>query len=117
MNNFSVVGRLTKPVEPKYFDDGKIVAKFSIAINRGKGKDDVDYFECEVWGKSAETLINYTDKGSQVGLEGRLKQDRWTTQDGANRSAVKLIAEKVTLLGGKNDKPAGDEPNFDDQPF
>ena len=61
MNSVSLIGRLTADPETRYFESGKVVAKFSIAVNRTK--DEADFFEIEAWEKTAEVVSQYCKKG------------------------------------------------------
>jgi single-strand DNA-binding protein len=84
------------------------VGKISIAVNRRvkKGQDWVDeanYFDVSIFGKQAESLKQFLTKGKQIGVDGFLKQDRWQDQaTGQNRSAVKIVANDIQLLGGRD---------------
>ena len=104
INYVVLVGRLTRDAELKYTASGQAISKFSIAVNRRRKsgdqwEDEVNYFDIVVWGRQGEVLSNYLVKGKQVGIEGELKQDRWT-QDGQNRSKVEVIASNIQLFGG-----------------
>ena len=100
MNSVSLIGRLTADPETRYFESGKVVAKFSIAVNRTK--DEADFFEIEAWEKTAEVVSQYCKKGSQVGISGSLVQERWKdkTTD-TNRSKVVVRCSRLELLGSK----------------
>jgi single-strand DNA-binding protein len=105
INHVVLVGRLTRNAELKYTASGAAVAKFGIAVNARRKKDDqwtdeANFFDVVLWGKVAESLNPYLLKGKQVGIEGQLRQDRWE-QDGQSRSRVEIVASNVMLLGGK----------------
>lgn len=107
INNSTVVGRLTRDGELKYTNSGTAVLKFSIANNWSKKvgdnwEDQTNFFDISLWGKRAESLAQYLTKGTQVGVMGVLRQDRWE-QDGQQRSRVYINAENIQLLGSKND--------------
>ena len=102
LNSVVVVGRLTRDCEMKYTADGKALASFSVAVDSYK-KDNADFFEVTVWGKTAEVISKYLVKGKQIGLSGRLKQDRWQDTDGKQRSKITIVAENIQLLGGGNE--------------
>ncbi len=107
MSSFSVVvlvGNLTRDAQLKYTPSGFPICTFGIAINTRKKSgdqwvDEANFFDIELFGKSAESLNQYLTKGKMVGVEGELRQDRWE-QDGQTRSKVKIVANKVNLLGG-----------------
>ena len=105
LNVVAVTGRLTRTAELKYSSGGMAFAKFSIAVNRRTKKgdqwvDDASFFECTLFGKSAESLNPYLTKGQQVAINGSLVQERWE-QDGQNRSKVSIIVNSLTLLGSQ----------------
>lgn len=104
INRWVGVGRLTKDPELKYTPSGMAACTLSIAVGerpKQDGTDVVSFFEVQVWGKLAENVNQYQKKGSQIVIDGRLVQDRWTDQQGNPRSKVKIVAERVEFTGGK----------------
>ena len=106
INVVVLVGRLTRDCELKSTPQGTSVCRFSVAVNRRKRtgdrwEDEVSYFDVVLWGRSAETLTPYLQKGRQVSVEGELRQNRWE-QDGKTNSKVEVVANNVQLLGGGN---------------
>lgn len=106
INNIVIVGNLVRDCELKYMQTGTAIGNISIACNRSKKQADgtytseVSYFDVVLFGKTAENLKQYLTKGKKVAVQGFLKQDRWTDQQGNNRSRVSIIAENLELLGG-----------------
>lgn len=105
--NFTgMIGRLTRDAELSYITKGTALTKFSIANNdmrpgpnNGPWIDEVSFFDCILWGKTGESLKAYLNRGQQVMLEGKMKQERWTdknTQQG--RSKIVFVVQKVQLL-------------------
>jgi single-strand DNA-binding protein len=108
MNTVSLIGRLTADPELRYFETGKSVAKFSIAVNRTK--EEADFFEIEAWEKTAEVVGQYCRKGSQVGISGSLVQERWKDKTtGTGRSKVVVRCSRLELLGSR---PEGEGQGF-----
>ncbi|MBP5793442.1 MAG: single-stranded DNA-binding protein [Spirochaetaceae bacterium] len=106
INHVIEIGNLTRDEEVNYTPGGMAVGKFSIAVNRRvkKGQeyvDEVNYFDVSIFGKQAESLKPYLTKGKKVAIDGFLKQDRWE-KDGQKHSAVKIIANDIQLLGGRD---------------
>lgn len=100
LNMMAIVGRLTADAELKHTNGGTPVLSGTIANNYMKGgQDEVNFFEFDLYGKGAEAIATYMTKGKQVGVKGRLQQDRWE-QDGKKRSKVVLILDEVQFLGG-----------------
>lgn len=120
INKVVIIGRLTRDLgsDPngrdfQYTQSGMCIAKFSIAVNHstkgqnGQYVEEADFFNVTMFGKYAETLKPFMTKGKQICVVGKLKQDRWTDQQGQNHSAVSIVADEVQLLGGQNQQQGG----------
>lgn len=104
INQVILVGRLTRDAELRYSGGGMAVCKFSLAVNRRKRSgeqwvDEANFFDVAYFGKAAEAVNQYLQKGKQVAVQGELRQNRWE-QDGQPRSKVEIAANNVQLLGG-----------------
>lgn len=104
MNRVELVGRLTKDIELKKTQSGLSVASFTIAVNRRGGDQTADFIACVAWRQSAEYLANYGKKGSVVALEGRI-QTRNYDQNGHKVYVTEIVADSVSLIGGKKEVP------------
>jgi single-strand DNA-binding protein len=93
-------GRLTRDPETTFLTDGKTVCKGGIAV-KGFKKEEVHFFNFQVWGKSAEYVRKYLKKGDVVYLQGNLRQERWTDKTGAARERVVVNVEKISGLEWK----------------
>jgi single-strand DNA-binding protein len=114
VNHVIIIGRLTRDAELKYTAAGFAISNFSIAVNRRRKNGDqwveeANYFDVNLFGKSAESLKQYLVKGKQIAVEGELKQDRWE-QDGQPRSKVVITANNVQLLGGGQNASGTNNP-------
>ena len=125
-----LTGRVTKDIELKVTPTGKSVCSFSLAVNRKfvqDGERQADFINCQLWGKSAETLEKYGKKGMLIGVEGRLQTRNYINQQGQTVYVTEVVAESFTFLEKKqsNDQPqfndfesyGGFEVNDDDLPF
>ncbi|MDG4813859.1 single-stranded DNA-binding protein, partial [Hydrogenovibrio sp. 3SP14C1] len=78
--------RLTKDPDLRYTGNGTAVAAFTMAVERSfngaDGQKQTDFISCVVWRKQAETLANYTRKGSLLGVQGRLQSRSYDNQQG-----------------------------------
>jgi single-strand DNA-binding protein len=99
-----------------YTPKGTAVCKFSVACNRQWKQDDevqkeVSYFDVSTRTRLAEVCGEYLKKGRGVRVVGRLKQDRWTDQEGKGHSRVEIIAEHVEFKPQlkKDGEPAVEE--------
>lgn len=111
LNHVFLMGRLTKSVSEDERAFGYVgqtaKATVSLAVNRSvkkgdKYEEEVSYFNVNLWGKTAENLKPYLNKGTQIIVEGSLKQDRWQ-KDGKNFDKIIINADTVRLVGGKKD--------------
>ena len=107
-NKVVLVGNLTKDIELKYLPSGSAVATSSVATSHkyksasGEQKDEVCFLDFTIFGKTGEIANQYLKKGSKVLLEGRLKFEQWTAQDGSNRSRHILSVDTMKMLDSKS---------------
>lgn len=111
-NSVVLVGNVTRDIELRYIPSGTAVCDIGLAVNekvkRGdQWEDEVSFFDCTLWGKTAEVASQYLGKGSPVLIAGRLKQETWE-KDGEKRYKVKVICERMQMIGSKRDSS---EPN------
>jgi len=106
MNSINLIGRLTKDVELRYTSSGKAVANATLAVDRRFQKDKTDFLNLVIWDKKAETLSNYTGKGSKIGVTGRVETDSYE-KDGRRVYKTEIIVEDFTFLDSKNDRQGG----------
>lgn len=104
-NQVVLVGNVTRDIEVKYLQSGTAVAEFAIAVNDRvkKGEqwiDECSFFDVVFFGRTAEVAGEYLSKGSSLLVSGRLKQETWE-KDGQKRSKVKVIGDRLQMLGGK----------------
>lgn len=133
INNVVLVGRLTKRPELKFTTNGTKYTQFSVATQRDfknkSGEYEADFINCIMWRTAAENFVKFTDKGSLVGIEGRIQTRRYD-KDGRTVYITEVLAEGFSLLETKettearNNQPVfnsnEDEPiefSEDDLPF
>ena len=102
MNKVILVGRLTKDPEVRYTPTGKVVASFTLAVNRGfttkDNAQEADFIPIVVWGNSAEFCGNNLNKGSKVLVDGRLQVRSYDAKDGSKRYVTEVIANNLEAL-------------------
>ncbi len=123
LNKVFLIGRLTRDPEIRFLPSGTQVTTFTLAVNRAyKTKDSSDwkeetyFFDVEAFGYLAERLGKQLNKGTQVLVEGQLRQDKWETPSGEKRSKIKIVADKVNMLStarAEKQAPAPEEPAID----
>lgn len=102
INSVTLVGRVGRDPEVKYFESGSVVAKFSLAVNRTK--TETDWFDLEMWEKNAKTAADYVTKGKQIAVSGSLVHEKWTDKTtGESRSKPVVRVDRLEFLGSKKD--------------
>lgn len=109
MNVVILKGNLTKDPELKYTNSGTAIAKISLAVNRkwknsdGELQEEVSFFDGVSFNRQAEVIAEHMKKGSPILLQGRLKQDRWETDQGEKRSKVEIVIDRIEFIGKKGE--------------
>src|SRR5438105_2634923 len=105
-NMCMLIGRSGAAPEVRYLDNGRVVTKVRIAVNRPMGKDKdgnkiTDWFNVDFWGKKAELAGELIKKGSLVSVTGAVHIEEWTDNAGAKRTSVKISADDFQMLESK----------------
>ncbi|MCH1494266.1 MAG: single-stranded DNA-binding protein [Rubripirellula sp.] len=117
-NRVILVGNLTRDIELKYTPGGTGVTDIGMAVNdrrknsNGEWVDEVTFVDVTLWGRTAEVASEYLSKGAPILIEGRLKLDTWET-DGQKRSKLRVICERMQMLGGVSGGGGGRPPQSD----
>ena len=102
MNKVVLIGRIAKDIEVRYTTTQKVVAMFSLAVNREfknqKGEYEADFFNIVMWGKSAELAGNTLKKGSKIAIDGRIQNRSYEAKDGTKRYITEIIANGFEYL-------------------
>ncbi|MCB4743362.1 MAG: single-stranded DNA-binding protein [Sulfurovum sp.] len=112
-NKIILAGNLTRDIEVRYTQGGAAIGSTAIATTRkfksqtGEQKEEVLFVDITFFGRTAEIANQYLRKGSKILVDGRLKLDQWTAQDGSKRSKHSVTVENMTMLGSKNDNEQG----------
>lgn len=113
LNRVVLVGRLTRDVDLKYTQTGIAVASFTLAINRpfknAQGENEADFINVVVWRNPAENVAQYTKKGSQVGVDGRLQSRTYDDKDGKKVYVTEVVADSVQFLESKGSNQSENE--------
>ena len=104
MNYFCGIGRLTNQPEIRYTTKDLAIARFNIAIRRTMpnkdGNYDADFINCFAYGKTAELIGKYLDKGSSCGIEGRIQTGSYE-KDGKKIYTTDVAIDKIQFLDTK----------------
>ena len=135
-NKVIMMGNLTRDPQLSFLPSQTPVVEFGLATNRkwksndGQMKEDVCFVDCQAFGRMAENISKYCQKGRPLMIEGRLTFDQWEAQDGSKRSKHRVRVESFNFVdsggggsrggdAGATPAPAGasEGPENDDIPF
>ncbi len=113
-NRVILVGNLTRDPQLRYLPSNMAVVDIGLAVNhkyrtaQGEDREEVCFIDCTAFGKQAEVINQYCQKGKPLLVEGRLKLDTWEDkQGGGKRSKHKVTIDNFQFLGGRGDAPGG----------
>ncbi len=115
VNAVFLMGNLTRDPELRYSASGAGVTNMTLAVNNtytdksGEKKEDTLFIRVAVFAKQAENCAQYLSKGSPVFVEGRLKLNEWTTEQGEKRNSIEVVARNVQFLGRKGSSGLSEE--------
>ena len=114
MNNVNLVGRLVRDPELKYGKDGKAILKNSIAVNRNKEQS--DFINIVAFGKTAELIAEYHEKGDLIALSGAI----WTgsyEKEGVKVYTFEVCVNQITFVKSTEKKETKQDDTSEDFPF
>lgn len=107
LNKVQLIGNLTRDPELRYTPTGAAVCTIGIATNRywttesGEKKEETEFHRVVAWNKLAELCSQLLTKGRKVYVEGRLRTNTWTAQDGTQRSSTEVVIDDMILLDSR----------------
>jgi single-strand DNA-binding protein len=105
MNSLTIAGQLGRDAEVRFLPNGDAVANFSIADSQGKDKDAI-WWNCQLFGKRAESLAQYLTKGQAVTITGSVSQRKYTDKNGVEKISTDVRVNDVALQGGRKEGAA-----------
>ena len=129
LNKMTVIGNLGTDPEMRYTPNGRAVTSFRIAVTLsytsadGERQSDTEWFSVVAWNQLAELCNQYLSKGRKAYVDGRLRSNTWTGQDGQSRHTNEIVADRVVFLDRPSDSPASveggptDPVDLEDLPF
>ena len=106
INIVVLTGRLTKEPELRKTQSGTSYLKFTVAVDRMKKEDGADFIQCSAWKQQAEFLSEYADKGTMVGVSGRITTGSYEDrQTGKKVYTTEVTCDRVNILESKKPKP------------
>jgi single-strand DNA-binding protein len=112
-NKVQLIGFMGKDADVRHLDNGKVVASLTLATSEsyintaGKKITDTQWHNLVAWGKTAEIIEKYTQKGSEIAIEGKLVNRTYEDKEGIKRYITEIIISDLLLIGAKKtDKQA-----------
>lgn len=112
-NRVILMGNLTQNPELRYTPQGTAVSDVRLAVTTTRGradsrKEETLFIDCTAWGRSAEVICEYLQKGRALLVEGRLVQDTWDDREtGKKRSKIKMTIDNFQFVGGRDGGDGG----------
>ncbi len=110
-----LIGNLTRDPELRYTPTGAAVCTIGLATNRtwttesGEKKEEVEFHRVVAWNKLAELCSQLLAKGRKIYVEGRLRTNSWTGQDGMQRTTTEVVIEDMIILDSRRPVPVEGE--------
>ena len=108
MNNVVLMGRVTRDPDIRYSNQGDqqmAIARFTLAVDRRFKRDgsdqNADFISCVAFGKTAEFVEKYVNKGTKLVLSGRIQTGSYTNKDGQKVYTTDIVAENVEFAESK----------------
>jgi single-strand DNA-binding protein len=117
-NKVQLIGHLGSKIELKTLESGKVVGNVNLATNesyknqKGEKVTETTWHRLVIWGKNAELLDKYTDKGSGIAIEGKISNRDYSDKDGVKRYITEIVVNEILLMGSseKKEKMEADLP-------
>lgn len=121
-NKVVLVGNLTRDIELRYASNGNAIGNTAIAATRkfyvnGEKREETCFIDVTFFGKMAEVANQYLSKGSKLLVEGRLKFDQWTDNNGQNRSKHSVVVENMEMLGSPQNQQGQNGGGYQQQNY
>lgn len=116
VNKVILIGNLGKDPEVRSIESGTKVATFSLATTEtyknkeGVRVDQTEWHRIVLWRGLAEVAEKYLRKGNSIYVEGKIATRKYTDKDGIERNITEIVADNMTMLGGRRDDPGVGTP-------
>ncbi len=120
MNKVILMGRLTRDPEVRYAaNSNTAVCRYSLAVDRRfkrDGEPEADFFNCTVFGKSAEFAEKYFKKGTKILVTGRIQNDNYTNKEGQKVYSTQIMVEEQEFAESKASGNSSGAGAFESRP-
>jgi single-strand DNA-binding protein len=115
-NRVHLIGNLGNDPEVKKTENGKTLAKFSLATNdyynnqEGEKVKDTQWHNIVVWGRSVDFVEKYLKKGHEIALEGKLNHRSYEDKNGQKKYFTEVVVNEILLLKARESEEKADLP-------
>lgn len=120
LNKVFILGNVTQDPQIRQLPDGRLVANFGVATNRiyndqtGERREQAEFHNVVAFGRNAEIIQQYVQKGSLILIEGRLQTRSWDDPSGTKKYRTEIITERLQL-GPKSIQTSGERGVVEEQ--
>lgn len=108
MNNVSLLGRIATDLEMKRTQNNKSYVSFSLAVDRfSNGNKTADFIRCTAWGKNAENIMKFFNKGSTIAVNGSIQTGAYTDRNGTKHYTTGVAVSNFYFTATKKEQNAG----------
>lgn len=108
LNSVCLIGRMVRDPECRALNDGTSVCNFTLAVDDDyKDKDGnkvTDFIDCTAFRHTAEYIVKYQVKGSQVAVCGKMKSRKWMDKDGNKRVSWYVKCDNAYGVGSRQER-------------
>lgn len=107
-NKVQLIGHVGGTPDLTTLESGKKLVRFSIATNetyknaQGEKQTNTEWHNLVAWGKTAEIIDKYVDKGREIAIEGKLTSRSYDDKDGIKRYVTEIVISELLMLGGNS---------------
>lgn len=116
VNRVTLIGNVGRDPEIRYGGNGDAIANIALATSEqwkdknGDKQERTEWHRISMFGKLAEIAGEYVKKGSQLYIEGKLQTRKWTDKDGNERYTTEIVADRMQMLGGRQEEAPREQP-------
>ena len=116
INSVSIGGNLVRDAELRATAGGSFILTFDVAVNERRKRDDgtwadePSYIRCKLFGKRAQSVQPHLTKGCKVAVQGKLRQERWQTKEGQNRSEIVVLVDEIEFMDKRQQQAPAEAP-------
>lgn len=108
LNKVLLIGNVGGDPEIRTLPSGVKVANFSLATTEsytdksGQRQSQTEWHRIEIWEGLANVVEQYVKKGDPLYVEGKIRSEKWTDQNGQEKTGIRIRATSMQMLGSRN---------------